>query len=149
VPVSVAIVKLTSYTGEFAEVADGTVELAVEEAALHYRSLPTRRDAPVRQAVVDRLIALHAAHLLHQGIKYESEAGEENGGGGGQAGPVSSAHLDRVGSWTFKGNTSSEGKASKSQVPIEDWADSPYGRRWFALWKGIPPATASTGRAVP
>lgn len=135
-------VKDASYTGEFALLADGVIQGALDEAAEHYKTLPQR---VVRASVVSRLIVLHAAHRLHMGILQES--GEENGGGQGQSGPVKSASLDRVGSWTF-GSSSSNLNANGNKDPLPDWDDSPYGRRWKGLWQGITPPLATTSRAV-
>lgn len=139
-PVTPQQVKDESFTGEFNAMSDAVIQHAIDEAALHYTWLPQRK---ARAEVVAHLIALHAAHMLHQGKKYEG--GEDNGGGGGQAGPVKSASLDRVGSWSF-GAGSDLGDSPQGNLPLEDWADSPYGRRWRSLWSGVPPATATTRR---
>lgn len=137
-----ADVKLASLTGEFNLLDAGAIQPFLDEAAEHYRSLPARR---VRQSVVDRLTVLHAAHRLHQALVMES--GPDNGGGGGQSGPVKSATLARVGSWTFGGGAA-EQNAAGEHTPIPDWETSPYGLRWRGLWQGVTPPCATTGRAA-
>lgn len=130
--VTIALVKAQSFSGEFALTADDAITTAIDEAVLHYESLVPHRGA--KQKTVDKLTALHAAHLLHVGKK--SEAGEE---ANDQPGPVKSASLDRVGSWTF--GSANEGVQDKGgDGPLPDWASSPYGRRWRSLWKGLPSA---------
>jgi hypothetical protein len=138
VPVTPATVKALSLTGMFDALPDAAILPFITEAAEHYVGLPQR---PTRQSVVDLLIALHAAHRLYQAMKQES--GGENGGGEGQTGPVKSAMLVRVGAWTFGGGAS-EQIAGGDKVPIPDWDESPFGKRWRGLWAGVPLAASTT-----
>lgn len=126
-----ASVRACSFTGQFDNLSDATIELAIAEAALHYGTLVSHRGA--KPTIVDKLTSLHAAHLLHIGQK--EEAGEN---ADDQPGPVKSASLDRVGSWSF--GAAGEGINDKGEGPLTDWKSSPYGRRWRGVWRTLPTA---------
>jgi hypothetical protein len=132
------MVRACSLSGEFDALSDAQVQGFLDEAALHYGTLDRRCKRP---AVRDKIHALHAAHRLHQAKKLE--AGED---AGDQPGDVKSASLDRIGSWTF-GSPALDQQQAKEQVPLDDWASSPYGRRWHGLYKGLAPGTTNTGQA--
>jgi hypothetical protein len=126
--VTVASVRACSFSGEFNTLSEATISAAIDEVTLFYRTLIA--ELRVTSAVATKLGSLHAAHLLHRGLKEEAAGSDEPG-------PVKSESLDRVGSRSF-------GSASKMTDPgmITDWADSPYGRRHQALWRTLPPAAA-------
>lgn len=129
--VTPASVRACSFTGQFDALSDEVITRAIDEAAAHYGSLVPHRGA--QPAIVDRLTSLHAAHLLH--IAQKEEAGEN---ADDQPGPVKSASLDRVGSWSF--GTAGEGINDKGEGPLPDWNASPYGKRWRGVWRTLPPA---------
>lgn len=125
---TIADVKATSFTGEFDSLADGVVSSAIEEVEGQYRTL--KKELGILQATVDRLVALHAAHILHVGLAQETSGGEM-----GVTGPIKSETLNRVGSRSYGSGSKMEGTSS-----IADWQDSPYGRRHYAIWSKLPPA---------
>lgn len=128
---TVASVRACSFSGEFDSLSEAVINAALAEAKVQYKTL--RSETGASTEVVDKLVSLHAAHLLHLGLKQEA-------GGGDEPGPVKSESLDRVGSRSY-------GSAAKldGQGGISDWADSPYGRRHQAIWTKLPPAVAVVG----
>lgn len=125
-----AFVRNCSYSGEFAALADDVIQVAIDEASIHYGSA-VDRGASVQ--LVTWCEALHAAHLLHMGMK--EEAGEDSEG---LPGAVKSASLAGVGSWTFD-TPSEDGGDQQQNGPIKDWKKSPYGRRWRTKYTALPP----------
>jgi hypothetical protein len=124
-----ANVRNCSYSGEFSELADGVILAAIEEASIHYGS-SVDRGASV--ALVTWCEALHAAHLLHMGMI--EEAGEE---AEGAPGPVKSASLAGVGSWSFDVQSQAP-QQGEGKGPIPDWKASPYGKRWRIKYDALP-----------
>lgn len=128
---AIASVRACSFSGEFDSLADGVISAALAEVKPQYKTLSSETGAET--STVDRLVSLHAAHLLHVGLKQEAAGGDEPG-------PVKSESLDHVGSHSY-------GSAAKlnGQGGIVDWADSPYGRRHQAIWIKLPPSIAVVG----
>jgi hypothetical protein len=124
---TVAFVRGLSFSAEFDSFSDASISSAIEEASVHYGS-SVDRGASVK--LVTYCEGLHAAHLLHMG-KAE-EAGDE---ADDLPGPVKSASLAGVGSWTFGSNDSGGGGKGG---PIPDWDKSPYGRRWRIKYDALP-----------
>jgi len=126
VAVTITSVKATSITGEFDSLSDTVIASIIEEVGGQYMTLLS--ELGIRQATADRLGSLHAAHILHRGLKEEA-------GGEDLPGPVKSEALARVGSRSF----GSAGKMD-GDGPFVGWADSPYGRRAMSIWTKLPPA---------
>ena len=124
--VTITSVKATSITGEFNALDDDVITSVIEEVDGQYMTLLS--ELGIRQATADRLGSNHVAHILHRGLKEEA-------GGQDQPGPVKSATLARVGSWTFGSAGKLEGDG-----PFAGWQDSPYGRRAMSIWEKLPPA---------
>lgn len=125
--VSADFVRSRSFSGEFDSLGDGVIGVAVDEVSVLYEGAQA---LGVNTETRRLLIALHAAHILHLGLKEEA-------GGGDMPGPVKSETLARVGSRTFGSNAKLDGNGG-----IVNWQDSPYGRRHQSLWRSLPPALA-------
>lgn len=128
---TVASVRACSFSGEFDSLSEAVIGAALDEVRPQYSTLKSETGAST--VTVDKLVSLHAAHLLHVGLKQEASGGDEPG-------PVKSESLDRVGSRSY-------GSAAKldGQGGIVDWQDSPYGRRHQAIWTKLPPGAAVVG----
>ena len=124
--VTITSVKRTSITGEFNALDDDVITSVIEEVDGQYMTLLS--ELGIRQATADRLGSNHVAHILHRGLKEEA-------GGQDQPGPVKSATLARVGSWTFGSAAKLEGDG-----PFMGWQDSIYGHRAMSIWEKLPPA---------
>lgn len=121
-----AQVKALSPTGEFAAYTDAFVDdLITNEVAGHYGS--------VSEPPLDRLIALHTAHLL----------AVMNMSGGGGVGPVGGL----VGVSISVGGASKQYAQPQAQVPGQNWGDlddrTGYGRRALALRASVPTMRAA------
>lgn len=124
--VTITSVKATSISGEFNSLSDIVIESIIAEVDDQYTTLVS--EFKIRQATADKLGSLHVAHILHRGLKEES-------GGEDLPGPVKSATLARVGSWTFGSASKLEGDG-----PFMGWQDSIYGKRAMDIWTKLPPA---------
>lgn len=119
-------VRTCSMTGAFDALADAKINLAIELVCPLYAGLAA--------ANVDnnwrKLVALHAAHILHDALKSE--------GVDGQDGPVASESFAQVGSRSY---------AIAQQLPDGEnwWQSSPYGRLLHRYWVAMPPALRAVG----
>lgn len=122
--ITIAEVRKTSVTGEFDAVADQVIKNVLDLVCPKYKSLRQTNTGSWRL-----LVAFHAAHYIHVGLKAEGE------GGGGQ---VASESFVQVGSRSY------------ATTPIQQdgsnwWAESPYGKQWRLYWSQLPPALRAVG----
>jgi len=123
-----AQVKALSPTGEFAAYTDAFVDdLITNEVAGHYGS--------VAEPPLDRLIALHAAHLLAL-----MNAAGGGGNGNGPAGPLTGVSIS-------VGGASKQWGQVQGQDPGQGWGDldgrTVYGLRALALRASVPTMRAA------
>lgn len=124
-----ATVRKCSFSGEFNELADDVILAAIEEAEVHYGSC-VDRGASVK--LVTFCESLHAAHILHMGMIEESGEDADD-----SPGPVKSASLAGVGSWSFDVQSQAP-QQNEGKGPIPDWKASPYGKRWRIKYDALP-----------
>lgn len=124
--VTPADVRATSITGQFAAITDAVISALLSgEVVGQYATAVS--ELGIRQATADRLVALHAAHILFIALKEEA--------GGGAVGFITAESLSRVGSRSY-----SLGMNGDDPGPFAGWALSPYGKRAKDIWDKLPPA---------
>lgn len=131
---TVAKVRSRSWTGEFDSLADAIIAEAIAEVAGQYRTIVAALG--IETATKDLLVALHAAHLLHLGLKQEA-------GGDDLPGPIKSETLNRVGSRSYGSAAKLDGVGG-----IVDWQDSIYGHRHQSIWAKLPPGICTVPPAL-
>jgi hypothetical protein len=125
--VPISDVKNCSLTGAFDALPDSSFTKALALVCPLYTALGQDPEQQVQWA---KIVALHAAHILHEAIKYEGE--------GGADGPVASESFTQVGSRSY---------AITPELPDGSnwWQSSPYGRTLRRYWLAMLPSMRAVG----
>lgn len=125
--ISVSEVRDCSITGAFDALPDASITKAIAQVCPLYTALG--QDVQQHELWA-KIVALHAAHLLHEAVKYEGE--------GGADGPVTSESFPQAGSRSY-------GVAVQLPDGSNWWQGSPYGRRLNRYWQALAPSLRAVG----